>query len=130
MGVVVVPGRSRRWLWAGRVVFGVIVVALVVYSAVVGLDKADKVAGSLGAVLALLALGAPYLLPPPGGASTPDPDRVDDTGRATATDGGQANTGLQTPGDDRPAQVARSGDATADGPGSVANTGIQRGPRP
>lgn len=116
-------------MWAGRAVFGVIVVALVVYLAVVGLDEADKVAGSIGAVLALIALGAPYLLPPPAQGS-PDPDRVEDTGGASATGGGQANTGLQAPGDDRPGQVTRSGDATADGPGSRANTGIQRGPRP
>lgn len=126
------PCRSRRWVWAGRVVFGVIVVALVVYLAEVGLDRADKVAGSIGAVLALIALGAPYLLPPfpPGGASRPGPDGVEDTGGATATGGGQANTGLQAPSDDRPGQVARSGDSAAHGSGSVANTGVRRGPRP
>jgi hypothetical protein len=117
-------------VWAGRVVFGVIVVALVVYFAAVGLDQADKVAGAIGAVLALVALGAPYLLPPPGGTTPADPDRVEDSGRAAGTGGGQANTGLQTSDGDRPAQVIRSGDATADGPGSVANTGIQRRPRP
>jgi GNAT superfamily N-acetyltransferase len=72
--VGVVPRRSRRWVWAGRVVFGMIVAGLVGYLAVVGLDRADKVASSIGAVLALVALGAPYLLPPPGGASMPDPD--------------------------------------------------------
>ncbi|WP_280838752.1 hypothetical protein [Micromonospora sp. A200] len=109
-----------------------IVMALVVYLAAVGLDKADKVASSIGAVVALVALGAPYLLPrpQPGGVSMPDPDRVEESGKATATGGGRANTGLQAAGDGRPAQVTRSGDATAEGPGSVANTGIQRGPRP
>ncbi|QKW17628.1 hypothetical protein [Verrucosispora sp. NA02020] len=109
-----------------------IVVALVVYLASVGLDKADKVASSIGAVVALLALGAPYLLPPSqsGGVPMLNPDRVEDTGKAKATGGGRANTGLEAAGYDRPAQVTRSGDATADGPGSVANTGIQRGPRP
>ncbi len=116
-------------MWAGRVVFGVIVVALVVYFAVVGLDEADRVAGSVGAVLALVALGAPYLLPAPGGAPAREPDRVEDTGRGTATGGGRVNTGLQVSGEDRPGLVVRSGDATADGPGSAANTGIQRGPR-
>ncbi|MFE9690645.1 hypothetical protein [Micromonospora sp. NPDC005806] len=60
----------------------------------------------------------------------PNPDRVEDSGKATATGGGRANTGLEATGDDRPAQVLRSGDATADGPGSVANTGVQRGSRP
>jgi len=60
----------------------------------------------------------------------PGEDRVEDTGKAAATDGGQANTGLQTDHDAGPANVARSGDATAAGPGSTANTGIQRQPRP
>jgi len=119
-------------VWAGRVVFGVIVVALVVYLAVVGADKADKVASSIGVVLALLALGGPYLLPAPlpGGASTSDLDRVKDTGKAAATGGGRANTGLLAPGDGRPGEVKRSGEATADGSGSVANTGIRHEPRP
>lgn len=123
------PQRSRRWVWVGRAVFGAIVVAVVVYLAVVGLDEADKVASSIGVVVALAALGAPYLLPAPSAGGALDPDRVEDAGRANATGGGQANTGLQGP-DSRPGQVIRSGDATADGPGSVANSGIQRGLRP
>jgi len=79
-------------VWAGRIVFGLIVAALVVYLVVVGLEEADKVASGIGAVLALIALGAPYLLPPPGGG--PEPDRVENSGRARATDGGRANTGV------------------------------------
>ncbi|WP_091089236.1 hypothetical protein [Micromonospora nigra] len=107
--------------------FGVIVVALAVHLVVVGLDEADKVASGISAVVALVAVGTPYLLPPPspGGVPTPEPDRSEDTGAAHATGGGQANTGLQAAGVERPAQIARSGDATADGPGSVANTGVQ-----
>lgn len=126
------PRRSQRWIWAGRVGFGVVVAALAAYLAAVGLDKADKLASGIGAVLALLALGVPYLLPPPqpGGTPMPGPDRVEDSGKATATAGGQANTGVDVAGDGGPAQVTRSGDATADGPGSVANTGVQRRPRP
>ena len=124
------PRRSLRWVWAGRAVFGVAVTGLVVYLSVVGIDKADMVASSIGAVLALIALGAPYLLPPANDVPAPAPNRVEDSGNARATGGGQANTGLQTLDGDRSAQVSRSGDATADGPGSSANTGIQRGPRP
>ena len=126
------PRRSQRWVWAGRAVFGVIVAGLVVYLAVVGLERADKVASSISAVLALIALGASYLLPRPGGGgSMAEPDRVEDTGKATSTAGGQATTGLDTvQGDDRPGHVRRSGDARADGSGSVANTGIWRRPRP
>jgi len=117
-------------VWAGRGVFGVIVAGLVVYLATVGMEAADKVASSVGAVLALIALGAPYLLPSAGMGSMPDPNRVEDSGRAEATGGGKANTGLQALGGDGPAQVTGSGDATADGRGSVANTGIQRERRP
>ncbi|WP_239395560.1 hypothetical protein [Frankia sp. CiP3] len=105
--------------------FALVVVGLVVYLAVVGLDSADKLASSIGVVVALLALGAPYLLPSPGS----EPDRVEDTGNARASAGGLAITGLQTADGNRPAQVIRTGAATADGPGSVANSGLQRGPR-
>lgn len=57
-------------------------------------------------------------------------DRVQTNGAACATGGGRANTGVDAVGQDRPAQVSASGDATADGPGSVVNTGVQRRPRP
>jgi hypothetical protein len=121
-------------VWAGRVVFGVIVAGLVVYLVVVGLDEADKLASVISAVVALVALVVPYLLPAAGsgGVSRVEPDRVEESGAARATGGGQANTGADVTGgdDDRPAQVARSGDATADGPGSVANAGVLRRPRP
>lgn len=56
----------------------------------------------------------------------PTPARGKETGAAHATVDGQANTGPQGPDDGRPGQVIRSGDATAYGPGSRANTGIQR----
>jgi len=117
-------------MWTGRAVFVATTAALVIYLCAVGLDRADKLASSVGAVVALVALGAPYLLPPPGGVPVSDPDRVEDSGKATATGGGQANAGVDITGDSGPAQVIRSGDAHADGPGSVANTGIQRRPRP
>ncbi|MFE4539314.1 hypothetical protein ACFRKB_30340 [Streptomyces scopuliridis] len=49
-----------------------------------------------------------------------------DTGRATVTDGGQAATGVRgTPeAGNVPFRVERTGDATADGPGSSASTGV------
>lgn len=118
-------------MWTGRVAFGVIVAGLVTYLAVVGLDKADKLGSAIGVVVALVALSAPYLLPSSsGGGSMGDSDRVDDSGSARATGGGQTNTGVDVIGGDLPAQVTRSGEATADGPGSVANTGVQRRPLP
>ncbi len=118
--------RSARWIWGGRIVFAVIVAALVVYLVSVGLDKADKVASGIGAVLALVALGLPYLLPASAGVA--GPDRVEDSGAAEASGGGQATTGVDAAGGSGPAQVVRSGDATAHGPGSTATTGIVRRP--
>jgi hypothetical protein len=55
---------------------------------------------------------------------------VEDSGDAEATGGGEANTGAETGLDDTGAvRVTRSGKAVADGPGSVANTGVRRVPR-
>jgi len=126
-----VPRRSCRWVWAGRLAFGVIVAGLVVYLVTVGLERADKLASTISLVVALAAFVAPYLLPAPGvdGVSGAVPDQVVDTGTARATNGGQANTGMDLAGGDRPTHVARSGNAVADGSGSVANTGVLRRPR-
>ncbi|MFF0153800.1 hypothetical protein [Micromonospora sp. NPDC005203] len=109
-----------------------IVAGLAAYLIVVGLDEADKLASAVSVVVALVALAVPYLLPAAGsgGVSMVEPDRVEDTGVARATGGGQANTGADVVGPDRPTQVTRSGEATADGPGSSANTGVQRRSRP
>ncbi|MDG6103918.1 hypothetical protein Daura_23635 [Dactylosporangium aurantiacum] len=104
---------------------------MVVYLVLAGPDEANQFAAGAGLVVALLALAAPYLLPVAGGAAPMlEPDRAEDTGNARAAAGGQANTGADITGDGGPAQVVRSGDATADGPGSTANTGIVRRPRP
>ena len=124
------PRRGPRWIWAGRIACGVLAAALVAYLAVVGLERADKVASCVAAVVALLALGAPYLLPAPGGTPMPDPDRIEDSGEAKATGGGQATTGADITGDGGPVQVIRSGDATAEGAGSTATTGIVRRSHP
>lgn len=132
-----VPCRSSRWIWAGRALAGLILVAVGGYLVRVGLDTADKLASSISLLVAIAALLAPYLLPAPpspapqtGGPSMPDADHVEDSGKAEATSGGQANTGLRTTDRSGSAQVTRSGDARADGPGSVANTGIYHQPEP
>ncbi|GIE89028.1 hypothetical protein [Actinoplanes regularis] len=118
------PSSNRRWIWAGRVVFGLIVVALAVYLASVGIDEADKRASGIAAVLALVTLGAPYLLPRPGGVPA---IRVEDSGDATATRGGEADSGVRLAAGSGAAHVTRSGNASADGPGSIANTGVRHG---
>jgi hypothetical protein len=124
-------------MWIGRAAFGVIVVGLVAYLYVVGLDKADKVGSSIGGVVALIALAAPYLLPQSRGEDVPMSDdasvgdvKVEDSGDAQATGGGEANTGAEVVESDTSAmRVTKSGKAVADGAGSVANTGVRRVPR-
>jgi hypothetical protein len=126
--------RGSRWVWAGRIIAVLVLAGLVTYMAVAGLTTANLVGGALGGVAALAALLAPYLLSPSsasqGGPTGSESDLVENSGTATATGGGKANTGLQDTAGARSAQVYRSGDARADGPGSVANTGIQRRPDP
>jgi hypothetical protein len=125
-----VPRRGPRWIWAGRVAAVVVLAGLSGYLAQAGLTTGSEVSGGVTAVVALAALVAPYLLPVPErpGPAEAGPDSVEDSGGATATGGGQANTGVQGAGGPNPARVARSGEARAEGPGSVANTGIQRQP--
>lgn len=60
-------------------------------------------------------------------ADNPQPGFVVvDTGRARATGGGRASTGVRRPQQvgDVSVRVERTGDATSDGPGSSASTGI------
>uniref|UniRef100_UPI001EE49A69 hypothetical protein n=1 Tax=Saccharothrix deserti TaxID=2593674 RepID=UPI001EE49A69 len=55
---------------------------------------------------------------------------VEDSGDAEAMGAGEANTGAETGQDDtRAVRVTGSGKAVAEGPGSVANTGVRRVPR-
>ncbi|WP_262705905.1 MULTISPECIES: hypothetical protein [Streptomyces] len=55
-------------------------------------------------------------------------DVAADTGAARATGGGHASTGVRGPREagGRRLRAERTGDATADGPGSQANTGVER----
>jgi hypothetical protein len=118
--------RSRRLVLIGRVVAAIVLAGLAVYLVRAGLDKADKLASSIGLLVAALALVAPYLVPASSDQPAPrNPTAVvEDTGDAKATAGGFASTGVVTTGeDDGPTQVRNTGDATADGPASVANTG-------
>ncbi|ROP40232.1 hypothetical protein [Saccharothrix texasensis] len=133
-----VVARSKRWVWVGRGVFGVIVAGLVVYLVVVGLDEADKLGSTIGGVVAVVALVAPYLWPRAGGREgvvvSDDVGTgevvVEDSGDAEAEGGGEANTGAETATDDTGSvRVTKTGRAVANGPGSVANTGVRRVPR-
>jgi len=59
-------GRSGV-MWGGRIIAVLVFAGTAFYLASVGLDKADKVASALGLLVAVGALIAPYLLPPPEG---------------------------------------------------------------
>jgi hypothetical protein len=124
------PCRARRWIWVGRAVAALSVAGLASSLFAVGWNTAGQLGSAAAAVVALAGLLTPYLLPPPPsqpeGSPSPGMDRVDRSGNARASSGGQANTGMQNTGGAGSWQVRGSGDAQADGPGSVANTGIQR----
>ncbi|MBN1174066.1 MAG: hypothetical protein JXA67_17975 [Micromonosporaceae bacterium] len=70
--------------------FGVVVTALVTYLCVVGLDRADQFGSAAGCVLALVALLAPYLLPPaqaaPRGQDVCEPDEIRTSDTAASND--------------------------------------------
>ncbi|GIG93170.1 hypothetical protein Pen02_81060 [Plantactinospora endophytica] len=111
--------RGRRWLWAGRLVCLLLVGGLVTYLMSVGLDKADKVASGIGAVAALLALIAPYLIP-----SSQDDEATDaHASGAGAVAIGGTNTGeviAEATGTIPSAAPAPDGGVSATGPASVA----------
>ena len=104
--------------------FLLLVAGLATYLFVVGLERADKIASGVGAVLALLALGLPYLLSERKPATTL---RVFKTGKATAGRDGLAVSGLLTPADppDGDVVVNETGDAYATD-GGHAVSGLAR----
>jgi hypothetical protein len=55
--------RRARRVWGGRIAAAVVLAGLAVYLFAVGLDRADKLAGVLGVLVAAVALVAPYVLP-------------------------------------------------------------------
>lgn len=123
--------RSSPWIWVGRIVAVLALSGLAVYLARVGSAAANKLVLTISVLVPVAGLLAPYLLPPPSSTGpVSDPDRVEDSGSATATSGGQAISGLQTTAGAAPVRVSRSGDARADGPESVAISGIQQHPEP
>src|SRR5262245_27363732 len=65
------PRRSPLWIWIGRAVFAAVLAALISYLVAAGLDKADKLGSGISVVIALIALVAPYLLPPRSDSPAP-----------------------------------------------------------
>lgn len=119
--------RTGRWSWAGRVGAALTVAGLAGYMFAVGLGTAAELGSAAVAVMTLAALLEPHVLPSPQlrGSPASGTAQVEHSGDAGASEGGLANTGLQSTCRAGSSQVRASGDARADGPGSVANTGIQ-----
>ncbi|WP_406380413.1 hypothetical protein [Streptomyces sp. NBC_01618] len=80
---------------------------------------AASVQGATGIAALVWALSQSSATPQPGVA-------VVDTGKAKATGGGRASTGVRRPHDAGSGviRVERTGDATAEGPDSSASTGV------
>jgi hypothetical protein len=87
-------------------------------------DTGQLVAASIQGATGIAAL-VWALMQSPANPQQPEVVVVD-TGKAKATAGGQASTGMRRPQDagSGPIRAERTGDATADGPGSSANTGV------
>lgn len=122
--------RRTRWIWIGRIFAAVIVAGLIVWLALAGWDDAVKIASVIGGIAAVVMLIAPYVFPLPQRTSGAASGVVTvlDSGEATATNGGRANSGVEQPESGRTLRVERSGDATSEGQGSVTNTGIVQRP--
>ncbi|PWJ02152.1 hypothetical protein DKG34_40270 [Streptomyces sp. NWU49] len=112
----------------GKIAVVVVAVAGIVSTPLVWLlddpDTGQLVGASVQAAAGIAALlWAMFQHAPPA----PGPqDTAVDTGAAEATGGASARTGVRRPGGagSGSARVERTGDATAHGPGSSANTGI------
>lgn len=90
-------------------------------------DTGQLVGASVQAATGIAALVWAMLQGPPAPTSAPEPaDVATATGSAKTTGGGTAYTGVRRPrgAGTGSAKAERTGDATADGPGSSASTGV------
>lgn len=90
-----------------------------------GPGSGQLAAAAVQAATAIAALVWAVLHRPAGPDREPG-DAAVDTGKAQATGGGQASTGVRRPGGagSGSARAERTGDATAEGPGSTSTTGV------
>jgi len=123
------PRRTVRLVWATRLVFLALTVALPVYLVAVGLDKADKIASTVAAVVALLALTMRYL-PPALARTTPSsPVGVPGTGAVAIGGDNSARIGTDVAGVAPSSPTPPTGNGVwAGGPGSVAIGGNNTAP--
>jgi hypothetical protein len=89
-GLAVMKSRSA-WIWGGRIVALVAVALLAAYLWHVGLAKASGLASVLTLLVALVALVAPYLLPPAASRSDSPP--------VESAPPGPVQAGVSAPGD-------------------------------
>lgn len=90
-------------------------------------DAGQLVGATVQAATGIAALVWALLQRPPAPVPLPGPaDLALGTGNAEGTDGGTAHTGVRRPGGagTGSAKVERTGNATAQGPGSSASTGV------
>ncbi|MFE6023083.1 hypothetical protein ACFQ6O_42405 [Streptomyces sp. NPDC056441] len=90
-------------------------------------DTGQLVGASVQAATGIAALVWALLQRPPAPVQVPGPaDLAVGTGKADGTDGGTAHTGVRRPGGagTGSAKAKQTGDATAQGSGSSAGTGI------
>ncbi|MEV0695053.1 hypothetical protein [Streptomyces sp. NPDC050388] len=105
------------------VVAGVLTVSTPFFWLLDNPDTGQLVAASVQGATGIAALVWALMQSP----ATPQPSvAAVDTGNAKATGGGRASTGVRRPQDagSGPVRAERTGDATADGPGSSASTGV------
>ncbi|WP_225840547.1 hypothetical protein [Streptomyces sp. NK08204] len=90
-------------------------------------DTGQLVGATVQAATGIAALVWALLQRPPAPAPVPGPaDLAADTGNADGSGGGTAHTGVRRPGGagTGSAKAERTGNATAQGPGSSAGTGV------
>jgi hypothetical protein len=115
---------SRRWKIAAGVVAVAGIALTPLYWLLGGPDVGQLVAGSVQCATGIIALAWVVFAPPATPSVTGD--SAVGTGKTEATGGGTAITGVRRPAGagSGPARAERTGDASANGPGSTAISGI------
>ncbi|MFI8829320.1 hypothetical protein [Streptomyces sp. NPDC053431] len=117
---------TQRW----KITVVVVAVAGTVSTPLVWLlnspDTGQLVGASVQAAVGIAALVWALFQQPSTGQAQGPVDRAAETGKAEATNGGSASSGVRRPGGtgSGSATAERTGDATADGTGSRASTGV------
>ncbi|MFD4411117.1 hypothetical protein [Streptomyces sp. NPDC058475] len=101
------------------------VAVLGVVLTVVRWDDANKMAVVVSALAAVAAVGISVWAALPGGSSRGQGWQASRTGRAVASQQGQANTGISTPATSAPTVVEVNNTGDAEATGGDANSGVR-----